>query len=363
MIKKIIAWFHYGLEDDDYKEAKIRIRTYNLNKLKKFSAIIGVIFMCLFFSSYIRTGSSGMHILRESAREYYLYVGVLAIFVYILSSTFLTHYKYFVLGTWYILMFALFYFAIWIAIHVQLGHPAVAFCVFITTLPSLFIDRSFRIIPLMCIASLGYLYLSYTSKITTIFLYDFGNIMTFLTLGIFMTLNNRHIQIRAITNELMLEKQRDIDSLSTLNNRKAFERIVRNLNKNSSGTLIILDIDDFKSFNDNYGHIYGDGVIREVGMSIREIFNENAITGRYGGDEFLIYLVNTTDRELIQSKFTKLNQRVNKDENMNIRQINLSAGAAVYPDEGRKYSEIFYLADERLLNVKRHGKGIINFED
>ena len=361
MREKIISWFHYGLDRMAYKEAKIRIRKYNLKRLRMFSAIVGAIFLCLFFSTYLTSKSPGMLSLRENTREYYLYVGVVAVLIYIVTLNFLERYKYFVIIAWYLLLGVLFYFAIWIAINVQISHPAVAFCVFIMALPSMFIDRSYRIVPIMLGLSGLFLYLSYTSKIFSIFMYDFGNVLTFLIMGIFMTFNNRHIQIRAITNEILLERQRDIDPLSTINNRKAFERNVKNLSENSSGTLIILDLDDFKSFNDDYGHVYGDGVIREVGVSIKEVFKDNAVVGRYGGDEFLIYLINNTDKEQIQKRFNDLNNRVNQVENKNVRKVFLSGGAAIYPNEGRKYSEVFYLADERLLSIKRHKKGTVNF--
>lgn len=362
MREKIITWFHYGLDIIAYKEAKIRIRKYNLKRLRMFSAIAGVIFLCLFFSTYLTSKSPGMLSLRENTRAYYLYVSIVSVIIYILTLNFLERYKYFVIIAWYLLLGVLFYFAIWIAINVQMSHPAVAFCVFIAVLPSLFIDRSYRILPIMLGLSFGYLYLSFTNRIFSIFLYDLGNVLTFLTMGIFATFNNRHIQIRAITNELLLERQRDIDPLSTINNRKAFERNVKNLSENSSGTLIILDIDDFKSFNDDYGHVYGDGVIREVGVSIKEVFKDNSVVGRYGGDEFLIYLINNTDKEQIQKLFNDLNERVNLVENKNVRKVSLSGGGAIYPYEGRKYSEIFYLADERLLSIKRHKKGMVNFE-
>ena len=94
------------------------------------------------------------------------------------------------------------------------------------------------------------------------------------------------------------------DPLTGLGNRKYFDRSIDTAVQNalSSGeplSLLMFDIDHFKSFNDSYGHLTGDQVLRLVAMSLKQTIKGQDITARYGGEEFAVVLPNTALRQAL----------------------------------------------------------------
>jgi diguanylate cyclase len=94
------------------------------------------------------------------------------------------------------------------------------------------------------------------------------------------------------------------DPLTGLGNRKYFDRSIEAAVQHAlaSGeplSLLMFDIDHFKSFNDSYGHLTGDQVLRLVGMSLKQTIKGQDITARYGGEEFAVVLPNTPIRQAL----------------------------------------------------------------
>ena len=94
------------------------------------------------------------------------------------------------------------------------------------------------------------------------------------------------------------------DPLTGLGNRKYFDRMIEvavqnALANNEPLSLMMFDIDHFKSFNDAYGHLTGDQVLRLVGMSLKQTIKGQDITARYGGEEFAVVLPNTAMRQAL----------------------------------------------------------------
>lgn len=98
---------------------------------------------------------------------------------------------------------------------------------------------------------------------------------------------------------LMSEFDSSFDTLTGLYNRAAFDKAAKQIVETKGFSVIILDINDFKSVNDTYGHDYGDTVIKAVAAIIRKSFNKHYTCYRFGGDEFSI-IGNETDQEEIQ---------------------------------------------------------------
>ena len=94
------------------------------------------------------------------------------------------------------------------------------------------------------------------------------------------------------------------DPLTGLGNRKYFDRSIETAVQTALGdgeplSLLMFDIDHFKSFNDSYGHLTGDQVLRLVGMSLKQTIKGQDITARYGGEEFAVVLPNTALRQAL----------------------------------------------------------------
>lgn len=125
-------------------------------------------------------------------------------------------------------------------------------------------------------------------------------------------------------------------------------------------SLAVIDVDRFKSFNDTHGHAAGDFVLKTIASTFRQSFRQSDTVGRYGGEEFVV-LMPETSIEAAQRKLDTLRQRI-ADEEISFEptgesfHVTISAGVAGYPHDGASEEELFTVADERLFQAKREGR-------
>ena len=122
--------------------------------------------------------------------------------------------------------------------------------------------------------------------------------------------------------------------------------------------MLLIDADGFKAINDNFGHLFGDGVLAEMGRTIRSHFRSTDIKGRVGGDEFLVLLRNTQDQEGIQRHLGRLLTALHHNYQSGGRTLpfSISIGVALYPEHGTSYRDLFAHADRALYEAKSRGK-------
>ncbi len=129
-------------------------------------------------------------------------------------------------------------------------------------------------------------------------------------------------------------------------------------NKKSRHMLMLIDFDNFKSVNDNYGHLVGDKVLIFVISCIKEVFTEGEIIGRIGGDEFVVFSGNIENDEEVLEKAALLKESLDTNyisDKLSIP-ITSSIGVVIYPESGLHYEQLMEYADQALYNVKEHGK-------
>lgn len=126
-------------------------------------------------------------------------------------------------------------------------------------------------------------------------------------------------------------------------------------------SILMIDIDDFKSLNDNHGHVVGDKVLKTLSMLMQEIIRPSDIIGRYGGEEFLVILPQTTSEqslavaERIRENIEYYEFEVHPSKN-NIFQVTVSIGLCAFPDHGHTPEDLIAFADESLYVAKKEGK-------
>ncbi|USF26048.1 hypothetical protein N510_000966 [Firmicutes bacterium ASF500] len=161
-----------------------------------------------------------------------------------------------------------------------------------------------------------------------------------------------------IVREIELRKQAQLDPLTGLYNRAGVKLINARLEQISRGVLFMMDLDDFKSVNDSFGHAAGDQLLTAIAGILTETFRADDIVARVGGDEFVAFLSGSDSRRLSEQKGQELLERVRnlRLEGMDIR-ASVSIGAAGAPTYGSTYEELSAVADEALYEVKNKGKG------
>lgn len=154
------------------------------------------------------------------------------------------------------------------------------------------------------------------------------------------------------------------DPLTGLYNRRYFHDVFRKYiqkadRKNSTIGLISIDIDHFKKFNDNHGHDAGDIVLKTTADTMKELFTDENIPFRLGGEEFTI-LINDANLETtlehaerLRSSIEELTVQYGNDA---LPKITLSAGISMYPDNGRMPQDLMKVADENLYKAKSAGR-------
>lgn len=154
------------------------------------------------------------------------------------------------------------------------------------------------------------------------------------------------------------------DGLTELYNHRYFQEQIRmqveqSKRYNNNFSLIIIDIDFFKKFNDTFGHQSGDAVLRQVAQTLKKNVRATDIVCRYGGEEMSIILPNTGKDEAL-STAQKICERVanRKFKLSGDRETNvtISLGVSTFPFDGNSASAIIEEADKRLYNAKHNGR-------
>lgn len=181
-----------------------------------------------------------------------------------------------------------------------------------------------------------------------------------------------------------LEKTAHTDPLSGLANRKHFKEYLRYLfdycsENNSDLACMMIDLDNFKSLNDRFGHSTGDEVIAFVGDILRASIRHCDLAGRYGGDEFVLLLPETSEQQALviaerirlmfareAARFTSSAQLASDPDFNDPREssfalaINLSIGiATLRKNQPQDSEQLLQLADQALYRVKHNGRNAV----
>lgn len=160
------------------------------------------------------------------------------------------------------------------------------------------------------------------------------------------------------------------DGLTELYNHRYFqEQMIMQLEQSkrydTSFSLILIDIDFFKKFNDMFGHQSGDAVLRQVALKLKKNIRSTDIACRYGGEEMSIILPNT-DKEEATITAQKICQLVAENPfklaNDKESTVTISLGVSTYPQDGQTPDTLIDVADKRLYNAKENGRNQVGKE-
>ena len=179
---------------------------------------------------------------------------------------------------------------------------------------------------------------------------------------------NKEILIKRIENTInnsstieTLKEEAMVDTLTGfLNKTHGTERISK-LCSRKNGSLIILDLDNFKLVNDLFGHETGDKVLAAFSDIVRRNTRETDTLCRIGGDEFMAFCDDLTAESSLASITLRINTQLCEEAERLMGKdhgipLGISAGVVMVPEYGRDYEELFSMADSALYKVKKEGK-------
>lgn len=161
-----------------------------------------------------------------------------------------------------------------------------------------------------------------------------------------------------------LRQQSIRDPLTGLYNRRyleeALEReLLRGARNQTQVGVIMLDIDHFKQFNDTFGHAVGDLLLRELGSFLRRAIRGGDVACRYGGEEFLLLLPDTS-MEILEQRAEQLREEAKKlrlpNQGELLESITISLGVAIFPQHGPTRDILLQVADNALYRAKSNGR-------
>jgi diguanylate cyclase (GGDEF)-like protein/PAS domain S-box-containing protein len=171
-----------------------------------------------------------------------------------------------------------------------------------------------------------------------------------------------------LNSEALLRELSVRDHLTGLFNRRYMEEsLERELLRAARGQIplgiIMLDLDGFKQFNDTYGHVAGDMILRELGEILRKHVRGEDIPVRYGGDEFIVILPGAS-RQVAQERAKIICLAAREFhlqiEGKTLEALTLSLGVAVFPQDGATSTALLKAADTALYRTKREGQGQVS---
>ena len=174
-----------------------------------------------------------------------------------------------------------------------------------------------------------------------------------------MKKRNSHVESSLRHEVEKLRERAAKDALSGLLNRDTTEQCIKRrlseLGPDDTCALFIVDLDDFKRVNDMLGHRAGDQAIRQSGKYLSQLFREEDIVGRLGGDEFIVFLSGKVTERLVRKKGKEISQALQFVMGSN---INLSASTGIYlaAGKGQHFEGMYQLADLALYKAKKSGK-------
>lgn len=182
-------------------------------------------------------------------------------------------------------------------------------------------------------------------------------ILTAWPLGFYVRIEGEHIE--------MLENLVNIDGLTELYNHRYFydtliEKVKNGERDNKPVSMIFIDIDYFKQYNDMFGHQKGDYVLTKIGKIVKENSRDGDVAARYGGEEFAVILPNTSEEQALciaENLRKKIESTYFEGEESQPKgKITASMGVSVYPDKSKNEIELIKSADDALYRAKFFNK-------
>lgn len=282
------------------------------------------------------------------------------VILYLIAKLYLQKEKKYITAVFYAALTPLMIIGILMGTFLDREVPSITFMVFISVLTLFMLDKPWRIFLYITCSSIIYIICCYYAKEYELFLTDMMHLAAFYCLAVglnFLTLIDR---IDNVENFVQYKIKSEIDLMTGVYNREVgLLKIKQLLNNQVKGAFIIVDIDNFKKINDNYGHMYGDTVIKDISRLIKESFGSEDVVLRMGGDEFIVYSVELVEmgecKKSLEYLFNRLSSaEIGREKGI---AVSISIGCSINDKEKIDFNRLYRESDQCLYVAKNSGKG------
>lgn len=353
-----------GLSSDDYEDIRPLLRDYNHNLVDACMIMLAVVFAANFVVDLVMHEPPLTHMAHFAC--------VLVCLAMLICERFL-HRRFPAVSTYaiYLLATVVYVYAVVIGVFARTDACAVTICVVIAVVPLVILDRPWRVVLGSLAATIIFMGLSWYSKPVEIAVSDFANSASACAIGILLAVWCISIRMQNLSYSWKSELERQTDGLTGLLNKVSFEKRAASFlarEENPEATLLIIDADNFKRVNDMYGHDEGDRVLKEMATTIREAFRTSDYVGRFGGDEFVVFMQDCINRraaiKCAKRLIARMPERVKLPDEEDV--FHVSVGVAfsdcipddLMPstDDPLSYKSLFIAADRALYQAKNSGR-------
>ena len=237
--------------------------------------------------------------------------------------------------------------------------PSYMFFFFILTLPLLIRDAWGNILILTLSFSVAFIIIDGFIKKSQHFSLDMVYLTACVCAALYLSQRMIHERISFMETSFTATNRADHDMLTGLYNRRGGEHLISNYVANGvTGAFMLIDIDDFKHINDNYGHAAGDETLKAISLVLQDCFRDTDVVMRMGGDEFIVYAVGMADINHAMERLDVMRNSLHKikPDPSGSGFVSASVGCIIHLGSYPDYDSLSAAADKLLYLVKEEGK-------
>ncbi|MDO5111427.1 MAG: diguanylate cyclase [Clostridia bacterium] len=183
--------------------------------------------------------------------------------------------------------------------------------------------------------------------------------VAFFVLACFISRYHIKNRLQELRYQTRIKRQRDTDGLTRLYTRGAAERDIGAYLQDADElcAMVLIDIDHFKAVNDNLGHAYGDRLLMNISATLRSVLRREDYVARIGGDEFIVFFHEISDRHWVETKVQQLVGELKQsiaDDKQSIG-VSASVGIAYTSRAADAYDDLYHNADVAMYKAKQAG--------
>ncbi len=355
-----IKWAYNDSYKDFFNNNKDKINTINASSLNTLNNVAVIVFGIYCIYGYFSIKYSNL---------FYVYLIYFLLFaaIKLLCKHIQTYFHTLPSQFLYVIISFLYIFGIYIGCINLPNITSVMYPVFVISLPLLFVLPTINITAFTLITTLIYIFISKSLKSDDIAFIDITNIIACTLISAVTSYTVTSSRLKEINANMRLERICNTDELTGLHNRRSFNNFIVNIFDNfeyQNLALMMIDIDNFKAYNDTYGHIAGDNCLIILGKVFKDFeLKYNCYISRYGGEEFVLidYKHTFLEVELLAKELIKMIYNMNIENiNSEYKKITISIGiSSKSTSDAETYIDLINLADDALYQAKNNGRNTL----